>query len=265
MKPLFHFLLLISIISCKSKVKSPAQELDSAKIVQSDHPAPTLPVFDKDSLRLADAGLMVKSIYDTVANQSQTDSKEDTVTREDARLEYYEDHSGQYYVYVVENRGPMYGASVGWCDVFIFKRLNRVWKLNDLRFQAGGGGMYGNPGTFEKLEQIGAENKAIVISGGQSHMGNNFNITMIELSQGKLGSTFGFPTHHDYGEGSGDEYKLTSCDENEYRFKKVPGRKYYDLVLERFNCLNESSIKVDSVVIAYQNGYKIPERFSFGE
>lgn len=266
MKPLLYFLLLISMISCKSKVNSHTQEPDSTKIMHSDQQAPQIPVFDQDSLRLTDASLMVKSIYDTVANQSETDAKEDTVTREDAKLQYFADQSGQYYVYVVENRRPMYGTSVGWCDVFIFKRLNRVWKLNDFRLQAGGGGMYGNPGNFEKLEQIGEENKAIVISGGQSHMGNNFNVTMIELINGKLGRSFGFPTHHDYGENSGDEYKLTVCDENEYHFKKVPGRKYYDLVLERFNCLNEeSSIKVDSVVIAYQNGYRIPERFSFAE
>ncbi|EDM38034.1 hypothetical protein PBAL39_16454 [Pedobacter sp. BAL39] len=224
-----------------------------------------MPVFDKDSLNSTDAGLMVKSIYDTVANEPQTDIKEDTVTRDDAKLQYFEDQSGQYYIYVVENRGPMYGPSLGWCDVFIFKRLNGVWKLNDLRFHAGGGGMYGNPGKFEKLEQIGDENRAIVISGGQSHMGNNFNVTLIEVSKGKLGRSFGFPTHHDYGENSGDDYKLTICDENEYHFRKVAGSKHYDLILERFNCLDESSIKVDSAVIAYQNGYRIPDRFSFDE
>ena len=265
MKQLLYFFFLITIAGCTSKVKSRAQELDSAKIVRPESVAPQIPVFDKDSLGLADAGLMVKSIYDTVANEPQTDIKEDTVTRDNAKLQYFEDQSGQYYLYVVENRGPMYGPSFGWCDVFIFKRLNGVWKLNDLRFQAGGGGMYGNPGTFEKLEQIGEENQAVVISGGQSHMGNNFNLTMIELSQGKLGRSFGFTTHHDYGQGAGDEYKLTICDENVYHFRKVPNSKFYDLILERFNCVDDPSIKVDSAVIVYQNGYRIPDRFSFEE
>ena len=138
-------------------------------------------------------------------------------------------------------------------------------KLNDFRLQAGGGGMYGNPGSFEKLEETGEDSKAIVLSGGQTHMGNSFNVTLIELSSGKLGKSFGFPTRQDYGEGAGDDHKLIVCDENQYYFRKATGRKNYDLVLERFNCLNESSKKVDSVVIPYRNGYQIPKRFSFGE
>ena len=263
MKQLLYLSSIIILFGCNGKEKTPGHNVDSTTNAQQSKVATEIPVFNKDSLQIADAEILVKSIYDTVANLPQTESKSDTITRDDAQLVYYKDQSGQYYVYVVENRGPMYGVSVGWCDLFIFKKLDGRWKLNDFRLQAGGGGMYGNPGNFEKLEQIGEENKAIVLSGGQTHMGNNFNLTMIELTNGKLGGTFGFPTLHDYGEGAGDDYKLTVCDENRYFFRKVPGRKNYDLVLERFNCLDDTSIKVDSVVIPYKKGYEIPERFSF--
>lgn len=265
MKHLLYLSVIIIALGCNGKGESTAQNSDSTANAQSTEMTAEMPVFDKDSLQVADAELLAKSIYDTVSNLPQTDSKADTMTRDDVKLMYFKDQSGEYYLYVVENRGPMYGVSVGWCDVFIFKKLEGRWKLNDFRLQAGGGGMYGNPGSFEKLEQIGEENKAIVLSGGQSHMGNNYNLTMIELANGKLGKTFGFPTLSDYGEGAGDDYKLTVCDENRYSFRKVPGRKNYELILERFNCLDEKSIKVDSVVIPYQNGYKIPKRFAFGE
>lgn len=263
MKQLVYFALLICLAGCTTKEKPAAQQPDSTTKTQHAEMVHKVPVFDKDSLRIADAEMLVQHIYDTVENSPQTDSKEDTITRDDASLKYFKDHSGQYYVYVVENRGPMYGVSTGWCDVFIFKRSDGLWKLNDFRLQAGGGGMYGNPGSFEKLEQIGADSKAIVISGGQTHMGNNFNLTMIELTQGKLGTSFSFPTRSDYGEGAGDDYKLKVCDENQYHFRKMPGKKYFELILERFNCLNDQSVKVDSVVIPYRNGYAIPERFNF--
>jgi len=265
MKQLLYFSVIITLIACNGKGKSPAQNSDSTTNAQHTKVVAEIPVFNKDSLQIADAEALVRSVYDTVSNLPQTDSKADTITRDDTQLRYYKDQSGQYYVYVVENRGPMYGVSVGWCDVFIFKKSAGRWQLNDFRLQAGGGGMYGNPGSFDKLEQIGEESKAIVLSGGQTHMGNNFNVTMIELVKGKLGKIFGFPTLSDYGEGAGDDYKPTVCDENRYFFRRVPGQKNYELILERFNCLDEKSIKVDSVVIPYQNGYQIPKRFSFGE
>lgn len=263
MKKLLPLLIIAIFFACTGK-KKPQQKVDDSLVTvsQSVKPKMTL-ILNKDSLTEADAALLVKAIYDTVANVPQTDSKEDTVTRDDVTLKYMENPSGKYYVYVVENRGPMYGVSVGWCDVFIFKRTSDNWILNDFRLQAGGGGMYGNPGSFEKLLKMGDESMGLVISGGQTHMGNNFNVTVIEFSRGKLGTGFGLSTYHDYGEGAGDDYKITVCDENKFHFKTEPNKKHYNLVIERYNCVNDASVKVDSVSIPYQNGYKIPERFLF--
>lgn len=259
----FIFLLSIGLFACKGKQGSKKHNIDSAATAVQIKSLEKTFLLNKDSLNLVEASWLVKSVYDTVANEPQTDNKADTITRDDAVLKYHEDQSGKYYIYIVENRGPMYGASSGWCDVFILKRNKDGWKLNDFSLRASSGGMYGNPGSFEQLMKTGDESMGIVISGGQTHMGNNFNVTIINLYQGRLGKSLYLSTHHDYGEGAGDDYKLTVCDENEYHFKEVKGKKNYDLILERYNCLGDKSVKVDSAVVSYQDGYKIPARFLF--
>jgi hypothetical protein len=260
MKKLFLLFAPVLFFACKNQPKTEHVTADTSTVVKLVEKRPSL---DKDSLSQSDAEWLVKPVYDTVANSPQTDSPADTITRDDASLKYVEDQSGKYYVYVVENRGPMYGTSLGWCDVFIFKKENGKWRLNDFSLQAGAGGMYGNPGSLEKLIKIGDERLGIVISGGQAHMGNNYHVTVIEFGDGKLGNNFQLSTHHDYGEGAGDDYKITVCDENEFYFKKGSNSKNYDLIIKRFNCVEDPPKKVDSLVIPYLNGYQIPERFSF--
>lgn len=247
----------ILLVACNGQSDNPKH---IGKIAHELVPVDTLS-FKTDSLSLNEALWLVKSVYDTVTNTPQTDNKADTVTREDATLKYFEDQSGKYYLYIVENRGPDYGSSIGWCDVFVMQRFDGEWKLNDFMLHANSGGMYGNPGSFEKLVKTGDEDMGIVIAGGQTHMGNNFNVTIVALNRGKLGKSFYLPTRRDYGEGA--DYKLTVCDENKYHFKKAADRKNYDLVIERFNCLGDSAVKTDSVSIPYNDGYSIPDRFLF--
>lgn len=263
MKKLLLLVLTTALFACRSNEKSEEKLNDTLSQTHRVNAEPGKPSFNKDSLSKAEASLLVKSIYDTVANESSTDNVADTITRADVSLKYFEDASGKYYMYVVENRGPMYGVSTGWCDVFILKRTNNNWQLNDFRLQAGGGGMYGNPGSFKELIKTGDESMGITISGGQSHMGQNYNVTIIALSLGKLGKSFYLPTYHDYGQGAGDDYKITVCDENKYYFQKGTNSKNYDLIIERYNCVSNSAVKTDSVRIPYRNGYNIPERFLF--
>ncbi|KQC02796.1 hypothetical protein [Pedobacter sp. Hv1] len=263
MKKLFLLVVVLTMFACKYNEKSEEKLSDTlSQIHQASTKGETLS-FNKDSLNKTEALLLVKSIYDTVANEPSTENVADTITRDDVSLKYFENSSGKYYVYVVENRGPMYGVSTGWCDVFILKKTNNNWQLNDFRLQAGGGGMYGNSGSLKELVKIGDESLGITISGGQSHMGQNYNVTIIELSHGKLGKSFFLPIYHDYGQGAGDDYKITVCDENKYYFKKSTNNKNYDLIIDRYNCVNNSAVKVDSVRILYRNGYNIPERFLF--
>ncbi|RZL50696.1 MAG: hypothetical protein EOP00_03145 [Pedobacter sp.] len=258
-----NYLLIFASIclfyACNGNKKSASYQdttdIDSPKISTS-----TVKVTG-DSLSITDAESLTKSIYDTVKNEPQFDNPTDTMTRDNAILKYLEDKSGKYYIYVVENRGPFAGVAVGWCDVFIFKKTAESWILNDFTLNAGGGGMYGNSGSLEKLVKMGDDFTGIVLSAGQTHMGNNFSDDVVGFRNGKLVKGFSISTLHDYGDGAGDDYKLTVCESNKYHFEKN-NKETYDLVIEKYNCLNGDKL-IDSAVITYNNGYKIPDRFLF--
>lgn len=209
---------------------------------------------------LDDAELLTKSIYDTVSVELQGDMAGDSVIRDFSDLVFFSADDVLHAVVVVENRGPFYGVSVGWCDVFAFIKENSEWKLTDFMLGAGGGGMYGNSGEFRRLELVGNQTVGIILSGGQEHMGGNYHENVIGLNQGKLKRITTINTHHDYS--SGDDSKNSVCDENKFQF--LPnGREMYDLKITRFNCLDDKNQKVREIVISYRNGYKIPDAFQF--
>lgn len=211
---------------------------------------------------LDDAERLTKSIYDTLTVEKQGDMEGDTVGREFSDLVFFSADDVLHAVVVVENRGPFYGVSVGWCDVFSFVKEKNEWKLSDFMLNAGGGGMYGNPGEFRRLELIGNQTVGIILRGGQEHMGGNYHENVIGLNQGKLQRITTIDTHHDYGEGVGDDFKTVVCDENQFKF--IPnGRAMYDLKITRFNCLNDKNKKVKEIVLPYHNTYKIPDVFLF--
>lgn len=211
---------------------------------------------------LEDAERLTKSIYDTVTVEKQGEMEGDTVTREFSNVEFFTADSVLHAVVVVENREPFYGVSVGWCDVFAFVKEKSEWKLSDFMLNAGGGGMYGNPGEFQRLELIGNQTVGIILRGGQEHMGGNYQENVIGLSHGKLKPITTIDTRHDYGDGVGDDFKTVVCDENQFKF--IPnGRAMYDLKITRFNCLDEKNKKVKEIVIPYANSYKIPNAFMF--
>lgn len=211
---------------------------------------------------LADAEQLTKSIYDTVTVEKQGDMEADTVEREFSNIAFFSADDVLHAIVVVENRGPFYGVSVGWCDVLAFVKGKSGWQLSDFMLGAGGGGMYGNPGEFQRLELIGNQTVGVILSGGQEHMGGNYHENVIGLNKGKLRRITTINTHHDYGSGAGDEFKTTVCDENEFKF--IPnGREMYDLKITRFNCLEDKNRKVKEILIPYLNGYKIPDAFVF--
>ena len=230
------------------------------------NPEVSMPVYhwkpEVADFTLAAAERLTQSIYDTVTVEKQGDMEGDTVGREFSDVVFFSADEVLHALVVVENRGPFYGVSVGWCDVFAFVKGKDGWKLSDFMLNAGGGGMYGNPGEFQRLELIGNQTVGVILRGGQEHMGGNYHENVIGLNQGKLRRITTIDTHHDYGSGAGDEFKTTVCDENEFKF--IPnGRAMYDLKIIRLNCLEDKNKKVKEIVIPYLNGYKIPDAFLF--
>lgn len=212
---------------------------------------------------IEDVERLSKSVYDTVSNQALGDMPGDTIEREFNSLVFFQSNEDLYGVAVVENRAPAYGASVGWCDVFVFKKEPNGWMRTDFMLNAGGGGMYGNPGEFEELVLTGDHSVGIVLSGGQEHMGSNYHHDVINLQNGKLDFLVHIATYYNYGDGAGDDFKLVICESNSYSF--VPnGKAVYDLKIIKSNCLNDKDVKVAEVTIPYKKGYKIPQKFEFG-
>jgi hypothetical protein len=210
---------------------------------------------------LEDAERMTKSIYDTVKVEKQAEM-EDSTEREFSNVVFFSQDDVLHAIVVVENRGPMCGACVGWCDVLAFVKKNNKWILSDFMLQAGGGGMYGNPGELQRLEQIGNQTVGIILQGGQEHMGGNYHEDVIAIHEGKLESVVNISIHHDYGTGAGDDFKTTVCDENKFKF--IPnGRAWFDLEITRYNCLGEDNKKVKTQTIPFRNGYEIPAAFQF--
>ncbi|WP_316804167.1 hypothetical protein [Pedobacter nototheniae] len=211
---------------------------------------------------LEDVERLSQSVYDTVSNAAIGDMPGDTIQREFNSLVFFQANTDLYGIAVAENRAPFYGASVGWCDVFVFKKENGNWQRTDFMLNAGGGGMYGNPGEFEKLVLTGDHSVGIVLTGGQEHMGSNYHHDVINLQNGKLSNLVHITTYHNYGEGAGDDFKLVICESNTYSFEPN-GKSVYDLKIIKNNCLLEKNVKVAEVTIPYKKGYKIPKQFEF--
>jgi hypothetical protein len=202
-------------------------------------------------------------VYDTIPNDPQTDSTEDTLERSLQPLHFFKADSKEYAVAIVEVRGPFYGASLGHCDVFLFTKTDKnKWALSDQLLEAGGGGMYGNPGEFESILRIGIHSAGIVLSGGQTHMGAFFHNDIIEVKNGKMKHMLNIGIHHSYGNWEGhDGYKV--CEDLNYKFLKS-NQDLYDLQLKVTDCLEGSKKKEKSITIPAKDGkYTIPEGYIF--
>lgn len=202
-----------------------------------------------------------RPVYDTITNDPMTDAVEDTVTRSFESLVFFRTDQDTYAIAVCENRAPFYGVSTGWCDVFVFVKEGRKWRMTDFRLQAGGGGMYGNPGQFKALLRVGEQSAGIVLSGGQTHMGSLFHEDILALRNGRLKQLVSIYTYHDYGDGTGDDFRNSVCEENEYYFQPN-GKRMYDLKMIRYDCLHKKT-KVREVTLPFVEGYKIPADFNF--
>lgn len=212
----------------------------------------------------ADAQKLIKPAYDTMDTRyaSAYGELRDMMELRFEPLHFFKADDVLYALQIIENQGPGYGVSVGWCDLALFRKERDNWKLQELMLHAGGGGMYGNSGQFKGLLRTGRHAAGIVLSGGQTHMGELYHDDIVLLKDGKLSSLLMLYTHHSYGEWDENKDAFKVCEENTYEFLESD-KEWYDLRIIRNNCLDKQEQEVERVVLTYKDGYTIPEGFIF--
>lgn len=222
-----------------------------------------LKLTEQPGLSRKDIQQQLRPVYDTASRLADDGEPVDELERTINTPKFFETPDGIYAVVVVQNSCGECGiAFVGWCDVFVFQQKGRQWMMTDLKLRAGGGGMYGNAGSADKpLLRAGASMVALVITGGQYHMGDMYSFdNVLAIERGRLSDLVSVTTHYD-NEGSGRSSGL-SCRENSYRFLSSD-KQHYDLQVILVNCLGKGK-ETARIVIPYTGkGYKIPDEYVF--
>lgn len=203
---------------------------------------------------------LTKSVYDTAKSEVEIDK--DVTEKMNRTLDsvmYFQQDNSQYCVAVFKNQGASGSGPVsGWVDVWAFKQINGQWKTVSFMLQAGGGGMYGNSGYFNKLIKLGDHVTGIVVSGGITHMGSSISWDdVIELADDKLSPAFNLVTYDGYDNGSG----FRRCHENKWYLQKSGTVNRYDLVITSCNC-SGTTLPLEQFLLPYKKGgYDIPSKF----
>lgn len=223
-----------------------------------------LKLINQTGLDKATINNFIKPIYDTVKTSPVINKKKSGKSQRIINNpRFFQTPGGVYAVVVVENPRQEQGIlSYGWCDAFVFEQKGEQWLMTDFKLHAGGGGMYGNSGSFKKLLQAGNNVVALVIAGGQMHMGDLVEQDdIIAIEAGKLYDLTSIVVHHSYGDfGSHDEKSVKICNDRNYWFIKSE-KANYDLKIIRSSCLTSKKGKEkNSVVIPWINKkYSPPE------
>ena len=203
---------------------------------------------------------LTKPVYDTVPLKIEmgNDVTEGVNRALDTVLYLLQDNN-LYSFAVFTNRGESGGAPFsGWCDVWAFKYSNGNWQIIDYRLHAGGGGMYGNSGYFDKLVRMGDNAAGIVITGGITHMGSNKSWDdVIPFSGEKLLMPVDIVTNDAYENHEG----LVRANETKWFFRKKGPAGWYDLVIIPSSRIYHV-LPLERVVVTGVNGkYQVPEKF----
>lgn len=203
---------------------------------------------------------LTKPVYDTVPLKIEMGNDvTETVNRALDTVLYLRQDNSLYSFVVFTNRGESGGAPFsGWCDVWAFKYSNGNWQLIDYRLHAGGGGMYGNSGYFNKLVRMGSNAAGIVIAGGITHMGSSVSWDgIIPFSGEKLLTPIDIVTNFSYENHEG----LLRANETKWFFRKKVAAVWYDLVIIPASRIYHV-LPLERVVIGSVNGkYEVPVKF----
>ncbi|SEW51830.1 hypothetical protein SAMN04488122_4523 [Chitinophaga arvensicola] len=203
---------------------------------------------------------LTKAVYDTVPAEVEiSQGNNESMERALDSLLYFQQDNNLYCVAIFTNRGKSGGAPVsGWVDVWAFKKTGDHWQTVDHLLNAGGGGMYGNSGYFDKLIRMGSRTTGIVISGGITHMGSNVSWDdLIALTNDKLTPVMNIVTNNMYEGGNG----VQKCNLNKWMLQHNGEQENDDLVIVPSSCIG-SNVPLDRVTVPYKNGrYNVPAAF----
>lgn len=200
---------------------------------------------------------LTKSVYDTVSGEVEIAAgTTDKIDRGLDSIMYFQQDNNVYCVALFTNTGRGGGAPVsGWVDVWAFKKTGSGWQTVSYLLNAGGGGMYGNSGYFDKLIKMGNHTIGIIISGGITHMGSSVSWdNLIAFKEGKLFPAMNIVTNDAYDNGSGTQH----CRVNNWWLLHTAQQENYDMVIIPGSCIGGNQ-PLDRIIVPFKNGrYNIP-------
>ncbi|WP_212005585.1 hypothetical protein [Chitinophaga sp. HK235] len=203
---------------------------------------------------------LTKKVYDTVSTEIGIGGgAAEKIERNLDSILYFQQDNNTYCVAIFTNRGKSGGAPFsGWVDVWAFKKTDGHWQTAAYLLNAGGGGMYGNSGSFDKLIRIGTHTTGIVVSGGITHMGSSVSWDdMIAFQEEKLFPVMNIVTQNAYDAGNG----IQKCSNNKWVLQHSGQQENYDLVIFPGSCMGGNT-PLDRIMVPYKKGrYNIPAEF----
>ncbi len=201
---------------------------------------------------------LTKAVYDTVPGEiSIGDGITANIDRSVDSVMYFQQDNNIYCMAIFTNQGRSGGAPVsGWVDVWAFKKSGDRWQTVSYLLNAGGGGMYGNSGYFNKLVKVGNHTTGIVVSGGITHMGSSVSWDdLIVFKDEKLAPAMNIVTNDAYDGGSG----MQKCRINKWWLQPGTQQENYDVVIIPGSCIGVGTLPLGRITVPYKNGhYSIP-------
>lgn len=204
---------------------------------------------------------LTKATYDKLPGEVQiSEGNNEKIDRTLDTIIYFSQQNNTYCLAVYKNQGSKGSAPVsGWVDVWVFKKVSDQWQLTDKMLEAGGGGMYGNSGYFEKLIVMGPEAIGIIVNGGITHMGTSASWDdVLTFSDDKLSKAFHIVTYDAYDGPTG----RTSCNSLKWYLEEGSMQNgLSDLVIVPGSCMGQN-VPLERIVISSRDGkYAVPAKF----
>lgn len=250
----------LSLINCRKD--SEPGSTSRQRIMKEKKVAPKTAIDTALTEKIID--VLLKPVYDTM-NLKPVPGMDEEITLSRSDVQRFTLRNTKFAAMAVENQYPFAGASVGHCDLFIFRFNGEKWETADFMREAGSGGMYGNSGSLKRMIRIGKEAVVFALEGGQTHMGTLYYDDLVIFRQHRLQKAGTVNTQYSYGDWDDDAEGTRFCFDIQYEFL-TSGKPVYDLQLVKRSCLKEDQNKIlDKIIVPFSyksNRYEIPESFT---